>query len=51
MGSEFNGSRAESLTNFIMENDLVDVPLSGYQFTRVNSLATKMSKIDMFLIS
>ncbi|GKB52170.1 hypothetical protein Tco_0902923 [Tanacetum coccineum] len=32
-------------------NDLVDVSLGGYQFMWVNSLATKMSKIDRFLIS
>nr|GEX74472.1 hypothetical protein [Tanacetum cinerariifolium] len=51
MGSEFNINMAESFNNFIMENDLVDVSLGGYQFTWVNSLATKMSKIDMFLIS
>ncbi|GJX78637.1 RNA-directed DNA polymerase, eukaryota, partial [Tanacetum coccineum] len=51
MGSEVNINMAESFNNFIMENDLVDVSLGGYQFTWVNSLATKMSKIDMFLIS
>ncbi|GJW50462.1 RNA-directed DNA polymerase, eukaryota [Tanacetum coccineum] len=51
MGSEFNINMAESFNNFIMENDLVDVSLGGYQFTWVNSLATKMSKIDRFLIS
>ncbi|GJZ09338.1 RNA-directed DNA polymerase, eukaryota [Tanacetum coccineum] len=46
MGSGFNINMAESFNNFIMENDLVDVSLGGYQFTWVNSLATKMSKID-----
>ncbi|GKA30075.1 RNA-directed DNA polymerase, eukaryota [Tanacetum coccineum] len=51
MGSEFNINIAESFNKFIMENDLVDVSLGGYQFTWVNSLATKMSKIDRFLIS
>nr|GEX72429.1 reverse transcriptase domain-containing protein [Tanacetum cinerariifolium] len=50
MRSEFNINMAKSFNNFIMENDLVDVSLYGYQFTLVNSLATKIIKIDRFLI-
>jgi len=50
-GSMFNASMADDFNDFIAEEDLVDPPLGGYQYTWVNKMVTKMSKIDRFLLS
>ncbi|GKA16393.1 RNA-directed DNA polymerase, eukaryota [Tanacetum coccineum] len=51
LGSIFNMSLANDFNEFILDTKLIDLPLGGYQFTWVNSTASKMSKIDRFLIT
>ncbi|GJV19995.1 RNA-directed DNA polymerase, eukaryota, reverse transcriptase zinc-binding domain protein [Tanacetum coccineum] len=50
-GSQFDSSMTNDFNDFIEENDLIDPPLGGYQYTWVNKMATKMSKINRFLLS
>jgi len=40
-GSRFDNTLAEEFNDFIQTNDLIDVPLGGYQFTWVNKMATR----------
>ncbi|GJX27561.1 RNA-directed DNA polymerase, eukaryota [Tanacetum coccineum] len=49
--SIFNTSLANDFNEFILDMELIDLPLGGYQFTWVNSTALKMRKIDRFLIT
>ncbi|GJT30670.1 RNA-directed DNA polymerase, eukaryota [Tanacetum coccineum] len=51
LGSDFNRSLADDFKEFILDTDLIDMALGGYQFTWVNGNASKMSKIDRFLIT
>nr|GEV92867.1 retrovirus-related Pol polyprotein from transposon TNT 1-94 [Tanacetum cinerariifolium] len=50
-GSVFNKQGAEAFNSFISNAGLVEVPLGGCSFTWCNKSATKMSKLDRFLIS
>ncbi|GJV48321.1 RNA-directed DNA polymerase, eukaryota [Tanacetum coccineum] len=50
-GSQFDSNMTNDFNDFIEENDLIDPPLGGYQYIWVNKMATKMSKIDRFLLS
>ncbi|GJW85657.1 putative reverse transcriptase domain-containing protein [Tanacetum coccineum] len=50
-GSHFNKQASNAFNKFIMLGGLVDVPLGGYDFTWSHSSASKMSKLDRFLIS
>ncbi|GJV99434.1 RNA-directed DNA polymerase, eukaryota [Tanacetum coccineum] len=50
-GSNFNTQGANAFNNFIDMSGLVDIPLDGFSFTWAHILATKMSKLDRFLIS
>ncbi|GJR29733.1 RNA-directed DNA polymerase, eukaryota [Tanacetum coccineum] len=50
-GSVFNKKGAEVFNNFIATAGLVEVPLGGCSFTWCHKSATKMSKLDRFLIS
>nr|GEY94914.1 RNA-directed DNA polymerase, eukaryota [Tanacetum cinerariifolium] len=50
-GSIFNSSCARSFNNFIGSSGLIDVKMEGYSFTWSHPSASKMSKLDRFLIS
>ncbi|GJZ61272.1 RNA-directed DNA polymerase, eukaryota [Tanacetum coccineum] len=50
-GSLFNSHGANSFNNFITRTDLIDLSLEGYSFTWAHKSASKMSKLDRFLIS
>lgn len=50
-GTVFNANGAKAFNNFITMASLVDLPLEGYSFTWSHKSASKMSKLDRFLIS
>ncbi|GJZ47836.1 RNA-directed DNA polymerase, eukaryota [Tanacetum coccineum] len=50
-GSLFNSLGAIAFNNFITMAGLIDLPLEGYSFTWSHKTASKMSKLDRFLIS
>ncbi|GKB20647.1 RNA-directed DNA polymerase, eukaryota [Tanacetum coccineum] len=50
-GSVFNVQGASAFNNFITNSGLVDVQLEGYSFTWAHPSATKMSKLDRFLVT
>ncbi|GKB30917.1 RNA-directed DNA polymerase, eukaryota, reverse transcriptase zinc-binding domain protein, partial [Tanacetum coccineum] len=50
-GSVFNPSSARIFDHFIFSSGLVDVKLEGYAFTWSHPSASKMSKLDRFLVS
>ncbi|GJW56437.1 RNA-directed DNA polymerase, eukaryota [Tanacetum coccineum] len=47
----FYASNAAEFNTFITNSHLIDVPLGGYSFTWSDKHASKMSKLDRFLIS
>nr|GFB54327.1 RNA-directed DNA polymerase, eukaryota [Tanacetum cinerariifolium] len=50
-GSCFNPYSARHFNRFISSSGLVDIPMKGYAFTWSHPSASKMSKLDHFLIS
>ncbi|PWA60106.1 RNA-directed DNA polymerase, eukaryota [Artemisia annua] len=50
-GSVFNKQGASLFNSFINSSNLIDVPLGGFSFTWALKNATKMSKLDRFLVS
>ncbi|GJR37206.1 RNA-directed DNA polymerase, eukaryota [Tanacetum coccineum] len=50
-GTVFNPFGANSFNNFINMAGLINLPLEGYSFTWPHKSASKMSKLDRFLIS
>ncbi|GJV39798.1 RNA-directed DNA polymerase, eukaryota [Tanacetum coccineum] len=50
-GSVFNKQGASMFNSFINSSSLIDVPLGGFLFTWAVKNATKMSKLDRFLVS
>ncbi|GJY34315.1 RNA-directed DNA polymerase, eukaryota [Tanacetum coccineum] len=50
-GSNFNVNGAHAFNNFIYNSGLVDLQLEGYTFTWAHPSATKMSKLDRFLVT
>nr|GEY71438.1 RNA-directed DNA polymerase, eukaryota [Tanacetum cinerariifolium] len=50
-GSMFNQSSSTLFNHFITSSGLVDVKLEGYSFMWAHPSATKMSKLDRFLVS
>nr|GEW67144.1 RNA-directed DNA polymerase, eukaryota [Tanacetum cinerariifolium] len=50
-GSTFNRQGAIAFYNFISSTCLIDLPLEGYAFIWAHGLASKMSKLDRYLIS
>nr|GEY88525.1 RNA-directed DNA polymerase, eukaryota [Tanacetum cinerariifolium] len=50
-GSVFNVQGANEFNNFISNSGLVEVQLEGYSFTWSHLSATKMSKLDRFLVT
>ncbi|GJS88794.1 RNA-directed DNA polymerase, eukaryota [Tanacetum coccineum] len=51
LGSVFNQFSARNFDHFITSSGLVDVKLEGYAFTWSHPSATKMSKLDRFLVT
>nr|GEV12590.1 RNA-directed DNA polymerase, eukaryota [Tanacetum cinerariifolium] len=51
MGSVFNVQGANEFNNFISNSGLVEVQLEGYSFTWSHPSATKISKLDRFLVT
>nr|GEZ30546.1 RNA-directed DNA polymerase, eukaryota [Tanacetum cinerariifolium] len=51
VGSVFNVQGANEFNNFISNSGLVEVQLEGYSFTWSHTSATKMSKLDRFLVT
>ncbi|GJX07911.1 RNA-directed DNA polymerase, eukaryota, partial [Tanacetum coccineum] len=51
LGSSFNASSARCFDRFIVSSGLVDVKLEGYSFTWSHPSASKMSKLDRFLVT
>ncbi|GJS25470.1 RNA-directed DNA polymerase, eukaryota [Tanacetum coccineum] len=49
-GIVFNSLGANSFNNFITMAGLVDLPLEGYSYTWSHKSASKMSKLDRFMI-
>nr|GFB29623.1 RNA-directed DNA polymerase, eukaryota [Tanacetum cinerariifolium] len=50
-GCTFNRQGAIAFNNFISSACLIDLPLEGYAFTWAHKSASKMSKLDRYLIS
>ncbi|GKC71490.1 RNA-directed DNA polymerase, eukaryota [Tanacetum coccineum] len=50
-GSTFNAHGANVFNTFISSSGLIDVQLEGYAFTWAHPSASKMSKLDRFLVS
>nr|GEV33533.1 RNA-directed DNA polymerase, eukaryota [Tanacetum cinerariifolium] len=50
-GSCFNPYSVRHFNRFISSSGLVDIPMEGYAFTWSHPSASKMSKLDRFLIS
>jgi hypothetical protein len=51
LGSSFNELEAAKFNTFINSNGLIDIPMSGYKFTRISSKGDKLSKQGRFLAS
>ncbi|GKE24381.1 RNA-directed DNA polymerase, eukaryota [Tanacetum coccineum] len=51
MGSAFNEQGAAVFNDFISDSGLIDIQLGGYSFTWSHPSASKMSKLDRFLLT
>ncbi|GJY79704.1 RNA-directed DNA polymerase, eukaryota [Tanacetum coccineum] len=49
-GTIFNDTSAKAFNHFISSASLIDLPLEGYSYTWALKSASKMSKLDRFLI-
>ncbi|GJU74850.1 RNA-directed DNA polymerase, eukaryota [Tanacetum coccineum] len=50
-GSTFHASNADKCSMFIANSHWIDIPLGGYSFTWSDKYASKMSKLERFLVS
>ncbi|GJS87453.1 RNA-directed DNA polymerase, eukaryota, reverse transcriptase zinc-binding domain protein [Tanacetum coccineum] len=50
-GSLFSRNEADLLNSFIDSSGLIDLPIGGRYYTRMNKVGTKLSKLDRLLIS
>ncbi|KAL4573164.1 hypothetical protein LXL04_019961 [Taraxacum kok-saghyz] len=50
-GSLFCRTTASAFNDFIDGLDLVDVPMTGKRFTRIDAAGAKMNKLDRFLVT
>lgn len=50
-GSEFFQNQADSFNEFILDAELIDVSMGGFSFTWTNRWASKMSRLDRFLVT
>ncbi|PWA38384.1 cytochrome P450 [Artemisia annua] len=51
LGSTFCKYGGKMFNDFIINTDLVDLPMGGRKFTRMNKHGTKLSKLDRILVS
>nr|GEW06321.1 RNA-directed DNA polymerase, eukaryota [Tanacetum cinerariifolium] len=51
LGSVFNAQGANEFNNFITNSGLVEIQLEGFSFTWSHPSASKMSKLDRFLVT
>ncbi|PWA43470.1 endonuclease/exonuclease/phosphatase family protein [Artemisia annua] len=51
LGTLFCKKGASLFNNFITNSNLVDLPMGGRKFTRMNKFGTKLSKIDRIFVS
>ncbi|GJY33455.1 cytochrome P450 [Tanacetum coccineum] len=51
LGSLFCKAGAKHFNEFISNYELVDLPIGGKRFTRINKYGTKLSKIDRIFVS
>ncbi|XP_076943218.1 uncharacterized protein LOC143613388 [Bidens hawaiensis] len=51
MGTTFSNRVVNYFNDFISEASLIDIPLGGFYFTRVDKTGKKLSKLDRFLLS
>ncbi|GJR65461.1 cytochrome P450 [Tanacetum coccineum] len=51
LGSSFCALGAQYFNAFISDSELIDLPMGGKRFTRMNKYGTKLSKIDRILVS
>nr|GEW37132.1 RNA-directed DNA polymerase, eukaryota, reverse transcriptase zinc-binding domain protein [Tanacetum cinerariifolium] len=51
LGSSFYQTQADNFNNFIINNDLIELPIGSRLFTWTNKAGTKLSKLDYFLLS
>ncbi|XP_071727942.1 uncharacterized protein [Rutidosis leptorrhynchoides] len=51
LNSDFIQHRANWFNDFISRNNLIDIPINGKKFTRVNGDGVKLSKLDKFFVS
>ena len=50
-GSSFCSTSTQYFNEFIEDAGLIDVPMVGKRFTRVDAIGAKLSKLDRFLVS
>ena len=50
LGSQFSQLRATNFNNFIIDAGLFDIPMGGFNFTRVSKNGEKLKKLDRFLV-
>ncbi|GJV42343.1 putative RNA-directed DNA polymerase, eukaryota, reverse transcriptase zinc-binding domain protein [Tanacetum coccineum] len=51
LGSTFYQTQADNFNNYIINNDLIELPMGSRLFTWMNKAGTKLSKLDCFLLS
>ncbi|KAK9057871.1 hypothetical protein SSX86_022710 [Deinandra increscens subsp. villosa] len=51
LGKYFSSSNANNFNDFINDSGLIDFPLGGFNFTRIDAKGRNASKIDRFLVS
>ncbi|XP_071741927.1 uncharacterized protein [Rutidosis leptorrhynchoides] len=51
LNCSFHQSRARRFNDFIIRNNLIEIPIGGRKFTRVSDDGRKFSKLDRFLVS
>ncbi|XP_071694838.1 uncharacterized protein [Rutidosis leptorrhynchoides] len=47
----FHHARASRFNDFILKNNLIEIPINGRRFTRISDDGTKFSKLDRFLVN
>ncbi|XP_071728915.1 uncharacterized protein [Rutidosis leptorrhynchoides] len=50
LNSQFIQYRATCFNNFILSNNLIEIPINGKRFTRISDDGLKFSKLDRFLV-
>ncbi|GKG18097.1 RNA-directed DNA polymerase, eukaryota, reverse transcriptase zinc-binding domain protein, partial [Tanacetum coccineum] len=50
-GSVFHERQADAFNSFIENLNLIDIPLGGFRYTWSDKWASKMSKLDRFLVN